>query len=71
MALEGIDMLTAFYEIIDTAYIIAGILMNYLERLIDVLSYDICRLSIIIVMAFLPFLLASLLMSAYISDRNI
>lgn len=64
-------MLEELYEMIRIAYIIAGSLMNCLEKLISVLSYDIYRLSVIAALAFLPFLLASLLMSAYISDRNI
>lgn len=64
-------MLTAFYEITRAAYFYARILFSCLERLSLILSYDACKLSIIAALAFLPFLLTSLLISAYISDRYI
>jgi hypothetical protein len=64
-------MLATFYEMLNTAYTISDILMNCLEGLIRVLSHDIYSLFSIAALAFLPFLLVSLLMSAYISDRSI
>ncbi|MGE5677640.1 MAG: hypothetical protein ACM3ZR_06230 [Pseudomonadota bacterium] len=63
-------MLTAFYEMIDASYIISGILMNCLERLINILGNDVYSLFSVAALAFLPFLLVSLIMSAYISDRS-
>lgn len=60
-----------YYKIIDTVSITAGILMSCLESLINILSFDIYKLTFIAALAFLPFLIASLLLSAYISDRSI